>query len=593
MFCKVVLPAGDMYRLAEFPKSLADLRANILHKYGKKLSGDFILSIEKKPNMPELLENESHFATVTSKLKSGETLKVFVKETHGAKPDANKIKHAKSLDEPAILNEFPGFEDLTKATSEIIFVPARNQSSSEAEASQGEFTPGQMKVIEKMIDNRLEQLENRLRSYMESQLQTLLQKKLQPEKKQASFVIRHRDRSEMGALTLETALPSSLAGTSTSDSAMQLPKIEIHQPANNTTSSGNISILGTSTSKIRRVSRVAQSGNEDSKSVVGQGNIRTPGPIVAGIYICDGCRMNPITGPHYKCRECVDFDYCQNCQKTKPHPHALYLITPEEEKTEVLNIQRSINARKSLIASKSNTNSIAPESQSEISGRESMRSTRRATLHSGDLGGDLVQRKEGLVKPYRAKLIREPDNPIPNISPAKPYEITFTLKNSGENEWPKNTEIYCLAGCHFGSSEKVKSLKPGEELDITLPLQAPNAVGQFSSSWKLRYPAGDAVKQFGPKLTFEIQVEDISKAGEMSRIENLGKYNYFSIKNLKFNSLESKFSEDAVRKARFLQEMFGGELRQHLDFVSNCKSSVSVDEIVDLYLQAETTTGGK
>mgnify|MGYP006933353643 CR=1 FL=1 len=57
--------------------------------------------------------------------------------------------------------------------------------------------------------------------------------------------------------------------------------------------------------------------------------------------------------------------------------------------------------------------------------------------------------------------------------------------------------------------------------------------------------------------------------------------------------LESKFSEDAIRKAKFLEEMFGGELRQHLDFVSNCKSSVTVEEIVELYLMAETTTGGR
>lgn len=38
---------------------------------------------------------------------------------------------------------------------------------------------------------------------------------------------------------------------------------------------------------------------------------------------CDGCSVNPITGPRFKCKVCISFDYCQQCfygKKAHPHP---------------------------------------------------------------------------------------------------------------------------------------------------------------------------------------------------------------------------------------------------------------------------------
>ncbi|XP_048453850.1 E3 ubiquitin-protein ligase HERC2 [Rhincodon typus] len=34
---------------------------------------------------------------------------------------------------------------------------------------------------------------------------------------------------------------------------------------------------------------------------------------------CDGCQMFPMNGPRFKCRNCDDFDYCENCFKTRKH----------------------------------------------------------------------------------------------------------------------------------------------------------------------------------------------------------------------------------------------------------------------------------
>lgn len=34
---------------------------------------------------------------------------------------------------------------------------------------------------------------------------------------------------------------------------------------------------------------------------------------------CDGCQMFPINGARFKCRNCDDFDFCENCFKTRKH----------------------------------------------------------------------------------------------------------------------------------------------------------------------------------------------------------------------------------------------------------------------------------
>jgi hypothetical protein len=36
---------------------------------------------------------------------------------------------------------------------------------------------------------------------------------------------------------------------------------------------------------------------------------------------CNGCYTNPIIGFRYKCTICPDFDYCEECESTKEHPH--------------------------------------------------------------------------------------------------------------------------------------------------------------------------------------------------------------------------------------------------------------------------------
>ena len=48
--------------------------------------------------------------------------------------------------------------------------------------------------------------------------------------------------------------------------------------------------------------------------------------------ICDGCEMRPLIGKRYKCKECKDFDYCEDCYKKnkESHKHEFNLINKPE-----------------------------------------------------------------------------------------------------------------------------------------------------------------------------------------------------------------------------------------------------------------------
>lgn len=39
------------------------------------------------------------------------------------------------------------------------------------------------------------------------------------------------------------------------------------------------------------------------------------------IFSCDGCDVFPIVGNRYKCRVCEDYDFCENCFRSKKHRH--------------------------------------------------------------------------------------------------------------------------------------------------------------------------------------------------------------------------------------------------------------------------------
>lgn len=69
---------------------------------------------------------------------------------------------------------------------------------------------------------------------------------------------------------------------------------------------------------------------EETKASEGQDNQSETEAVHKG-FICDGCNMDPIVGPRFKCTVRKNFDYCANCERTKESPHAFLKIdTPAQ-----------------------------------------------------------------------------------------------------------------------------------------------------------------------------------------------------------------------------------------------------------------------
>jgi len=60
--------------------------------------------------------------------------------------------------------------------------------------------------------------------------------------------------------------------------------------------------------------RLEIQGKEESGPVV-------PETVVHKHVRCDGCGKFPFAGIRYKCIECADFDFCEECEAKIEHPH--------------------------------------------------------------------------------------------------------------------------------------------------------------------------------------------------------------------------------------------------------------------------------
>lgn len=81
-----------------------------------------------------------------------------------------------------------------------------------------------------------------------------------------------------------------------------------------------------------------------------------------------------------------------------------------------------------------------------------------------------------------------PDNT--EMSPGKTFTKTWRLKNIGTCTWNKNYKLVFVSGDQMGGLDSVafttKNISPGESVDVSVDLKAPNNAGTFTGYWKLR-----------------------------------------------------------------------------------------------------------
>jgi next-to-BRCA1 protein 1 len=95
------------------------------------------------------------------------------------------------------------------------------------------------------------------------------------------------------------------------------------------------------------------------------------------------------------------------------------------------------------------------------------------------------------------------------LAPATSFTKIWRLRNSGSLPWPQYTQLVHVGGDHLGSSEPVTlqlpeaGLAPGEEVDVSVDLLAPEKSGRYVSHWRLLAPGGP---RFGHRVWALVQV---------------------------------------------------------------------------------------
>ncbi len=96
-----------------------------------------------------------------------------------------------------------------------------------------------------------------------------------------------------------------------------------------------------------------------------------------------------------------------------------------------------------------------------------------------------------------------PDNMT--IARGKKFLKTWRLRNSGTNAW-ENYKLAFTDGDLLGApkSVPVKNTPPGEEVDISVPMQAPDTPGFYTGYWKM---SDDKGTLFGVGIWVMIEVK--------------------------------------------------------------------------------------
>jgi hypothetical protein len=104
-----------------------------------------------------------------------------------------------------------------------------------------------------------------------------------------------------------------------------------------------------------------------------------------------------------------------------------------------------------------------------------------------------------------------------SFTPGATFTKSWRLKNTGVCTWTRDYDLVFTGGDSMGSSSAIairRDVRPGETLDLSLDLKAPNRVGEYQGTWMLSNSAG---QRFGvgtagsQALEVRIRVSDLSR----------------------------------------------------------------------------------
>jgi hypothetical protein len=191
---------------------------------------------------------------------------------------------------------------------------------------------------------------------------------------------------------------------------------------------------------------------------------------------CDGCNQSPIKGIRYKCKDCADFDFCQDCKNVKAHDpsHTFDTITSP--------VFRPWARRWATGAPHASWGSSElPDGGVPIFGRCGMRRVRCSKFLAD---------------------VTIPDGQVMNAGTS--FTKVWKVANNGNATWPEGTRLAFVSGDPLGAptSVLIGAVSPAEERDLTVQMVAPATPGRYVSYWRLQ---DETNAPFGHRLWVEIQ----------------------------------------------------------------------------------------
>jgi serine/threonine protein kinase len=91
------------------------------------------------------------------------------------------------------------------------------------------------------------------------------------------------------------------------------------------------------------------------------------------------------------------------------------------------------------------------------------------------------------------------------VPPGTPFDKVWRLSNTGDCPWPLGSKLTFISGAQLGALDAVdvELAGPGEEVDVSVSMRAPNANGGYAGVWQLHTSVGEG---FGEEITVEINV---------------------------------------------------------------------------------------
>lgn len=185
---------------------------------------------------------------------------------------------------------------------------------------------------------------------------------------------------------------------------------------------------------------------------------------------CNNCGAIPIIGSRYKCSVCLNYDFCQICEKTTPHSHPFIKI-PTPELTPKVIICAVDDSKKKYFKPKN----LQPKPPPRLLCR-----------FVRDIQGN--------------------NNDI--YPPGINFTKTWRLRNDGFTPWPMKCKLVFNNGDFRGNNIYLPCLKPGEESDVSVICKSPDKDGRYYSYWRAVDPNEN---RFGQKLAIVINVQKVEE----------------------------------------------------------------------------------